>query len=110
MNTNYQMKNKNLIRYVFPKTNINRRECISIANLINRKRIIQGHLNDWTHVLGNNSDHTNTEAIATWVSLQKDLLIIEDRKRRLQRLRSRLKITIENLLKEFLVINKSFCQ
>jgi len=52
--------------------------------------------------LGDQQDRTNMEAIATWVSAQKDILLAKNKKRRTQLLRTRFRQTMDNWLKHYL--------
>ena len=102
MYTHSDPEHKKSIHYMDPTTRVSRRECIAFANVINKPRIIKEHHNDWVHELGDNEDRNNIEALATWVSNQKDILMAKNRKRKIQLLRSRYKQTMENFLRYYL--------
>lgn len=93
---------KKSIHYMDPVTKVSRRECLAFAKVINQPRIIRDFYNDWVSELGDQEDRVNLEAIATWVSNQRDILIASNKKQRVQRLRSRFKKTMDNWLKAYL--------
>lgn len=86
---------------MYTNTKVRRQECLALAQLINKPPIILNNFNDWVNDLGYQEDKTNMEALATWVSEQKDILIENDRNRLVQLLRSRFKLTIDNLLESY---------
>jgi len=102
MYTHSDPEDKKSIHYMDPVTRVSRRECIAFAVVINKPRVIKEYFNDWVLELGDCNDRTNTEAIATWVAKQKDILLARNKKRRVQLLRSRFKQTMDNFLKHYL--------
>lgn len=96
MYTHSDPDDKKSIHYMDPITKVSRRECLAFAKVINQPRIIKDFYNDWVSELGDQEDRTNMEALATWVSAQSDILITKNKKKRVQRLRSRFKQTMYN--------------
>lgn len=102
MYTHSDLSNNKSIHYLDPITKVSRRECLVFAKAINQPRVIKDFYNDWVSELGDQEDRTNVEALATWVSNQRDILIANNKKQRVQRLRSRFKQTMDNWLKAYL--------
>ena len=102
MYTHSDMKNKKSIHFMDPMTKVSRRECLAIAQIINKPYVIKVYFTDWVNELGDYEDRSNLAAPATWVSNQKDILIGKDKKRRIQLLRSRFKSTMDNWSKGYL--------
>ncbi len=95
-------EHKKSIHYMDPVTRVSRRECIAFAYTINKPRIVKEHFDDLILELGDIDDRTNVEALATWVSNQKDILLAKNKKRRVQLLRTRYKETMNRWLKHYL--------
>ena len=102
MYTHSDETNKKSIHYMDPLTRVTRRECLAFAQVINKPKVIKDFYTDWVSELGDQEDRTNMEALATWVSNQRDILIAKNKKRRVQLLRSRFKLTMDNWLKGYL--------
>lgn len=102
MYTHSDINNKKSINFVDPFTRVSRRECLAFVLVINKPRIVKNFYNDWVYELGDQDDRTNMEAIATWVGNQYDILFAKDKKQHVQRLRSRLKITLDYWFKGYL--------
>lgn len=102
MYTHSNSEFKKKIHYMAPITKVSRRECLALAKVINQPRIINDFFNDWVSELGCQNDRSNIEALATWVSNQRDILIAENKKQRVQRLRKRFKKTMDNWTKAYL--------
>lgn len=93
---------KKSIHYMDPRTKVSRRECIAYAKSLNQPKVINDYYSDWVSELGDQGDRTNLDALATWVSSQRDILIAKNKKQRVKRLRSRFKQTMDNWLKAYL--------
>lgn len=109
MYTHSDINDRKSIHYMDPITKVSRRECLAFALVINKPWIIKNYFNDWVTDLGDQEDRTNMEALATWVSNQRDILIAKDKKRRVQLLRSRYKTTMENRLEGYLAMGFDIC-
>lgn len=85
-----------------PVTRVSRRECFAFACKINEPPIIRNFFNDWVVELGDCDDHTNIEAIASWVAQQYDIFLFENKKKRVQLLRARFKKNMDGWLEHYL--------